>query len=161
MKKGKTLQGQKYKVHLDGYNLLPKLMEGKSTTADDNSNWPRKNFFYAADDGHISAVRMGDWKVMFTVNNCHSIETWQCQFEPLRLPLIMNLRQDPYEVAELEGIGYSKWRVEHIPYMYMAAAQTSEFLNTFVEFPPRQVPGSFSVDKIVEKMGIWERAQYK
>ena len=161
LKKGKKLNGKEYKVHLDGYNLMPALKEGKNTTADNNLNWPRKGFVYAADDGHISAVRMGDWKVMFTVNECHGIETWQCQFEELRFPYIFNLRQDPYENAHKEGVGYQQWRVEHLPYMYMGAAYTFQFLQTFQEFPPRQVPGSFSIDKIVEKMNIWQRAQYQ
>lgn len=148
-------------MHLDGYNLLPNLQEGKSTTADDNSNWPRKFYVYAADDGHISAIRMGDWKVMYTVNNCHSLDTWKCQFEPLRMPLIFNLRQDPYEIGDIEGIGYDRWHIENIPYMYLGAATALKFLQTFQDFPPRQRPGSWTIDKIVERMKIWERAQYQ
>ncbi|WP_373960165.1 arylsulfatase [Vibrio gigantis] len=161
LKKGTKLNGQSYKVHMDGYNLMPKLKEGKSTTADDNSDWPRKTFIYAGDDGHISAIRVGDWKVMYTVNNCHGLEVWQCGFEELRLPMILNLRQDPYEIAPIEGMGYERWMLEHVPIMYMGVAQTMGFLQTFQEFPPRQVPGSFSIDKVVDKMQIWQRAQYK
>ncbi|MFA0070372.1 arylsulfatase, partial [Vibrio breoganii] len=97
LKKGKKLNSKEYKVHLDGYNLMPALKKGNNTTADNSADWPRKGFVYAADDGHISAVRMGDYKVMFTVNTCHSIETWMCQFDELRFPYIFNLRQDPYE----------------------------------------------------------------
>ena len=98
---------------------------------------------------------------MFSVNNCHGIETWTCAFEELRFPYIFNLRQDPYESALHESTGYQNWRVEHLPYMYLGAAQTYQFLQTFQEFPPRQVPGSFSIDQIVEKMNIWQRAQYQ
>ncbi|MDH5911476.1 arylsulfatase [Vibrio splendidus] len=161
LKEGTKLNGTDYRVHLDGYNLMPKLIEAKSTTADDNADWPRKNYVYAADDGHISAIRMGDWKVMFTENNCHGIATWRCDFEELRLPHIFNLRQDPYEIAIDEGAGYPQWQVEHLPYMYMAASSTYQFLQTFEEFPPRQQPGSWTVKSIVDKMQIWERAQYK
>ncbi|WP_394251510.1 arylsulfatase [Vibrio profundi] len=161
LKNGTKLNGKEYKVHLDGYNLMPALKEGKNTTADNNPNWPRKNFIYATDNGDISAIRFGDWKIMFSVNNCHGIETWTCAFEELRFPYIFNLRQDPYESALHESTGYQNWRVEHLPYMYLGAAQTFQFLQTFQEFPPRQVPGSFSIDQIVEKMSIWERAQYQ
>ncbi|GEM79040.1 arylsulfatase [Vibrio superstes] len=160
LKKGQTLNGKKYKVHLDGYNLLPALETGKATTHHNLASWPRKYFIYATDAGDISAVRVGDYKIMFSRNECHSLETWQCDFQPLRAPLMFNLRQDPYEIADHEGM-YKRWYVEHLPYMYLGAATTAQFLQTFQEFPPRQVPGSFSIDQIVEKMQIWQRAQYK
>ncbi|MBM7035085.1 arylsulfatase [Vibrio ulleungensis] len=159
--KGTTINGRDYKVHLDGYNILPALKEGKSSAQYNNSNWPRKGFVYAADDGHISAVRIGDWKIVYTVNNCHGLETWMCQFDELRTPYIYNLRQDPYEIAVEEAGEYDQWFVEHLPYMYLGAAYTLEYLQTFKAFPPRQVPGSFSIDQMVEKMGIWQRAQYR
>ncbi|WP_295890488.1 arylsulfatase [uncultured Vibrio sp.] len=161
LKQGTTLNGKEYKVHLDGYNLLPKLKEAKSTVADDNSDWPRKNYIYAGDDGHISAIRMDDWKVMYTANNCYGIHTWECKYEPTRFPYIFNLRQDPYEIAQHEGSGYTDWRVEHIPYMYLAAANVKQFLATFEAFPPRQAPGSWTVDSMVQEAQLWERAHYK
>ncbi len=160
LKQGKTLNGQKYRVHLDGYNLLPALKTGKATTHHNLASWPRQSYIYATDAGDISAVRVGDYKVMFSVNNCHGLETWACGFEQLRAPKIFNLRQDPYEAADHEG-RYEKWYVEHVPYLYLGAATTGQFLQTFKEFPPRQVPGSFSIDKMVEKMQIWQRATYK
>ena len=79
----------------------------------------------------------------------------------LRVPYIFNLRQDPYESAMLTSGTYDAWMFDRIPYLYLGAATTAQWLQTFVEFPPRQVPGSFSIDKIVEKMNIWENAQYK
>jgi len=161
LKKGKTLNGTKYKVHMDGYNLLPALKTGKNTTADDNSNWPRKSFFYVTDGGDISAVRVGDWKVMFSIQECEGINTWRCPLTPMRAPMIANLRQDPYEIAEHEAGSYEKWYFERLPYLYLGAATTAQWLQTYKEFPPRQVPGSFSVDQIVEKMNIWQNAQYK
>tara|TARA_Y100001956_G_scaffold64082_1_gene64563 strand:+ start:4468 stop:6090 length:1623 start_codon:yes stop_codon:yes gene_type:complete len=160
LKKGKKLNGKQYKVHLDGYNLLPALESGKATTQHNLASWPRKYYIYATDGGDISAVRVGDYKVMFSVNNCHGLETWNCAFEELRAPKMYNLRQDPYEIADKEG-QYTKWYIEHLPYLYLGAATTAQFLQTFQEFPPRQVPGSFSIDQIVEKMNIWQRAQYK
>ncbi|GDY25551.1 arylsulfatase [Agarivorans sp. Toyoura001] len=161
LKKGTKLDGKDYKVHLDGYNLLPKLKEAKSTTADDNSDWPRKSFFYVTDGGDISGVRVGDWKILYSVQECTGLEVWQCPMKELRVPYIFNLRQDPYEAAQTGSGFYESWMFDHVPYLYMGAAVTGEWLQTFNEFPPRQVPGSFSIDKIVEKMNIWQRAQYK
>ena len=46
-----------YKVHIDGYNMLPYLTgEVKES--------PRQSFFYISDDGEIFAIRMQDWKVV-------------------------------------------------------------------------------------------------
>jgi arylsulfatase len=161
LKKGKSLNGKQYKVHLDGYNLLDKLKEGKSTTADDNTDWPRKSFFYVTDGGSISGVRIGDWKVLYSVQECTGFAVWQCPMKELRVPYIFNLRQDPYESAMLTSGTYEAWMFDRIPYLYMGAATTGQWLQSFIAFPPRQVPGSFSIDKIVEKMNIWQNAQYQ
>lgn len=77
------------------------------------------------------------------------------------MPYIFNLRQDPYETAPFEAGEYDQWMVEHLPFMYLGSATTFEWLQSFQEFPPRQVPGTWSIDQIVEKMQIWQRAQYK
>ncbi|MDR7099020.1 arylsulfatase A-like enzyme [Lysobacter niabensis] len=47
LKKGHTLDGKKFKVHLDGYNLLPFLK------GDENAS-PREGFMYWSDDGDRS-----------------------------------------------------------------------------------------------------------
>ena len=46
-----------YKNHLDGYNFLP-LLEGETDLG------PRNSFFYWSDDGVLTAIRTGDWKVV-------------------------------------------------------------------------------------------------
>nr|WP_261837331.1 arylsulfatase [Vibrio ishigakensis] len=161
LKQGTTLDGKEYKVHLDGYNLLPKLIEAKSTTAHDNADWPRKSFIYGTDDGDIAGVRVGDWKILYTYQECHGIDAWRCPLTKARMPYIFNLRQDPYETAPFEAGEYDQWMVEHLPFMYLGSATTFEWLQSFQEFPPRQVPGTWSIDQIVEKMQIWQRAQYK
>ena len=80
LKKGKNINGTDYKVHLDGYNLMPNLMKGNNTTADNGvATWPRQEFFYVTDSGDISAVRVGDWKVMFSVQECTGFGTWRCE----------------------------------------------------------------------------------
>jgi arylsulfatase len=49
---------RKYKVHLDGYNVLP-LLTGKSEAT------PRNEIFYFSDDGDLTALRYRDWKLIF------------------------------------------------------------------------------------------------
>ena len=54
---GHTAGDKTFKVHLDGFNMLPYLTgEAKES--------PRNFFFYISDDGDILAIRMGDWKVV-------------------------------------------------------------------------------------------------
>ena len=48
--KGRTVGGTPYKVHIDGYNLLPAL---KGETKE----WPREEFIYWTDDGSVAARR--------------------------------------------------------------------------------------------------------
>src|SRR3954469_19895451 len=55
---GFTTQGKAYKVHLDGYNILP-MLTGQTTES------PRKEFFYFNDDGQMVAMRYERWKVVF------------------------------------------------------------------------------------------------
>ena len=148
--KEKLLKGHKagdmtYKVHLDGYNFLP-YFTGKEKTG------PRKEMFYFTDDGQLSALRYGQWKIMFSEQRAHSLEVWQDPLIPLRAPKIFNLRRDPFERADHETIGYPKWYFERIFLLAPGAAYVGKFLGTFREFPPRQKPGSFNLDRVMESL---------
>ncbi len=134
-----------YKVHLDGYNLLPffKGHEKKS---------PRKDFLYWNDEGELTALRYDDWKIVFAEQRARGLDVWQEPFVPLRLPKLFNLRSDPFERADRDAIGYSKWRIEHAFALVPAQAYVKKWLETFKEFPPRQKPASFSIQKIMEKL---------
>jgi arylsulfatase A-like enzyme len=148
--KEKLLKGHKagdmtYKVHLDGYNMLP-YFTGKEKTG------PRKEMFYFTDDGSLSALRYGDWKLVFSEQRAHSIEVWQDPLVTLRLPKLFNLRRDPFERADHETIGYDQWRMERLFMLAPGAAYVGKFLGTFREFPPRQKPGSFNLDRVLESL---------
>ncbi len=148
--KKKLLEGHKagdmtYKVHLDGYNLLP-YFTGKEKKS------PRKEMFYFTDDGQLSALRYGDWKLVFSEQRAHGADVWQEPLVTLRLPKLFNLRQDPFERADHETFGYGKWRFERLFALAPGAAYVGEFLGTFKEFPPRQKPGSFNLDRVLESL---------
>ena len=141
--KGKQVGNKTFKVHLDGYNLMPALKgEGE---------WPRKDFIYWTDDGSVAALRYADWKVTFLKQNAVGLKVWQHPFEELRAPLLTNLRMDPFERAEEENaMGYQQWYIEHMFAFAPAAGFVANWLQSFREFPPRQKPGSFNLDRVME-----------
>ena len=143
MAKGKRINGRNYKVHLDGYNLLPAL-KGESA-------WPRQEFIYWTDDGSVAALRYGNWKVTFLAQNAKGLKVWQQPFEQLRAPLLTNLRMDPFERAEEENaMGYQRWYLDRMFAIAPAAGYVGQWLQSFKEFPPRQKPGSFNLDRVME-----------
>jgi len=142
--KGKKIGDMTYKVHLDGYNLLP-YFKGQE-------EWPRHDFIYWTDDGSVAAVRYNNWKITFLRQNANGITVWETPFEELRAPMIFNLRMDPLEKAFDESIGYWKWWIEHMFIIAPASAYVGRWLQSFKEFPPRQKPGSFNLDRVMEEM---------
>jgi len=139
---GRTSGDRTYKVHLDGYNLIPAL-KGEAP-------WPRHEFIYWTDDGSVAALRYNQWKVTFLRQNAHGLHVWIEPFEVLRAPLLGNLRSDPFERAEYEGYGYNQWFAEHMFLLAPAGAYVGQWLQSFKEFPPRQKPGSFNLDRVME-----------
>jgi arylsulfatase len=148
--KGKLLRGHKaggktFNVHLDGYNFLP-YFTGKEKKG------PREEMFFFTDDGALSALRFNQWKMMFTEQRAHSLEVWQEPYVTLRFPKLLNLRRDPFERADHEGFGYSQWRAERMFMISPAAAYVGKFLGTFKDYPARQKPGSFNLDRVLESL---------
>ena len=142
---GVTAIGRKYKVHLDGYNLLP-FLKGEQGES------PRKEFFYWTDDGDIAALRYNNWKIVFLEQRAHGFDVWQEPFVTLRFPKLFNLRTDPFERADHEGMGYGRWRAERMFALAPAQAFVGKYLQSFAEFPPRQKPGSFSLGDAMDKI---------
>ena len=144
LKKGKRVGKGTFKVHLDGYNFLPYLT-GKQDAA------PRREFFYFSDDGLLTAVRVGDWKLVFAEQRSHRFDVWRDPFVILRIPKVFNLRRDPYERADTDSNSYNVWwdhKVAAVGGLGMGAV--TQFVGSLQAFPPRQRPGTFTVDQIME-----------
>jgi arylsulfatase A-like enzyme len=142
--KGRKVGTRSYKVHLDGYNLIPALQGAEA--------WPRKDFIYFTDDGNVAALRYDNWKVTFLKQNAHGMHVWLEPFEQLRAPMITNLRMDPFELAHDIGMDYQRWFLEHMYVIAPAGAYVGKWLQSFKEFPPRQKPGSFNLDRVMEAL---------
>jgi arylsulfatase len=141
---GYSADGKTFKVHLDGYDQRD-LLSGKGSDK-------RHEFFYWTDDGNLSGLRYDQWKAVFMEQNAHGIGVWQQPLVELRAPKIFNLRSDPFERADYEAGGYVRWFVDHIFLLVPAQALVAQHLQSFREFPPRQKPGSFSLDQVIEKL---------
>jgi arylsulfatase len=138
--------GRTYKVHLDGYNILP-LLTGETKTS------PRHEIFYFSDDGDLTALRYDDWKLIFMEQRAEAtFQAWMEPFVPLRVPLIFNLRRDPYERAQITSNTYFDWLLDRAYLLVPAQSYVANFLATFQEFPPRQKAASFSLDQVMEML---------
>jgi arylsulfatase len=149
--KEKLLEGYKigdktYKVHLDGYNFLPYLT-GKEKAG------RRREIFYFSDDGDLTAIRYNDWKLIFMEQRAEgTLLVWAEPFVPLRIPLIFNLRRDPYEFAQITSNTYYDWLLDRAYLLVPAQDIVGQFLMTFKEFPPRMKAASFSLDNVMEQL---------
>ena len=136
-----------YKIHLDGYDLTDHLKAPQKTAS------PRKEIFYFSDDGDLTALRYQDWKLIFMEQkSMGTFRVWMEPFVPLRVPLILNLRRDPYEQATITSNTYFDWLLDRAYLLVPAQAYVGNFLKTFKEYPPRQKAASFSLEKVMEKM---------
>ena len=148
-KQGYKAGDKTFKVHLDGYNLLP-FLKGEVKES------PRKEFLYWSDDGDLMAIRVGHWKAAFLEQNGEAnpetpLGVWQSEFTKLRAPKLYNLRSDPFERGP-SSLNYGAWQAERMFLFVPAQAAVSEWLSSFKEFPPRQKPASFNLDEVMQKI---------
>jgi arylsulfatase len=146
LQKGMKAGDTTFKVHLDGYNVLP-LLTGQTKES------PRKEFYYFNDDSDLVGLRYDNWKFVFSEQRAPgTLRIWGEPFTPLRFPKLFNLRTDPYERADVTSNTYYDWWFDHAFICVPAQTVVGDFLATFKEFPPSQKAGSFSVDQVLEKL---------
>jgi arylsulfatase A-like enzyme len=146
LKAGKAIGDTTYKVHIDGFNLLPYL-------TGETEKSPRKGLVYFSDDGDVLALRFDNWKVVFMEQRVQgTLQVWAEPFVPLRVPKLFNLRTDPFERADLTSNSYWDWLFDNSYLVLAAQTIIVQFLASFREFPPRQRAASFGIDQAVEKL---------
>jgi arylsulfatase A-like enzyme len=139
--------GKTFKVHIDGLNLLPYLTGEVEES-------PRKFFFYMSDDGEVMALRYNDWKFSLAVQRAETLRVWMEPLVKLRLPLIFNLRRDPFERAEFNSNTYLDWLASHAFLLYGMQAVVAAQIENYAKFPPRQKPASFNLDEVMRQVQV-------
>ena len=127
------------KAHLDGYNQLDMLTgKGKSN---------RKEIIYY-ERTTLQAVRYGDWKAHFIVQN----HGWSGAKEQLTAPLLFNLRQDPLERAAEESGMYVGWMGKKMWAFGPAQRIVQKHLATFEEWPPASQAAKKNAENLDETL---------
>ncbi len=142
---GISLNGRRYRNHIDGYNLLSYL---KGETEES----PRKEFIYVNDDGQVVAMRYDAWKAVFLENRGQAFGVWREPFTELRVPLLFHLRRDPFERAQHNSNTYDDWFLERAFALVPLQQLAGQFLKSMADYPPSQTPGSFNLEKIQKQI---------
>jgi arylsulfatase len=146
LKAGTELNGREYKAHLDGENMLP-YWTGQTDEG------PRKHYFYFSDEGDLCAIRVFNWKIVFLEQRATGgLQVWREPLTQLRLPLIFNLRTDPFERANLTSNTYEDWLIDRAYMMGPAQFFVAAKATSLAEFPRRQEPASFTIEKVLAKI---------
>lgn len=137
--KGYQAGDKTFKVHLDAYDMTA-MLSGKGPGL-------RKEIFYFDDSGSLNALRYGDWKLHFAIK-----DSWWGELQkPRTVPLVINLREDPFEVSP-ESEMYTRWYGDKLWAMLPAQAIVGQFLASFKEFPQRQKSATINIDKVLAQM---------
>jgi arylsulfatase len=135
-----------YKVHLDGFNLVPYL-------TGQTKKCPRESFFYFSDEGDLTALRYDNWKFLFQVQEAEgTLRVWQQPFTKLRVPYIENLRTDPFERAQITSNTYYDWMLDKAYMLVPAQRYVAQFIMSFKDYPPRQKAATFNLDGVLASM---------
>ena len=145
LREGVELNGRDYRNYIDGYDMLD-YFQGEAEKS------PRREFWYVNDDGQVVAARYDDWKVVFLENRGQAFEVWREPFTELRVPLIFNLRRDPFEKAQHNSNTYNDWVLDRAFVIVPIQSLAAQFLASMRDYPPSQTPGSFNLSTIEEKL---------
>ena len=106
LKAGHTTGAKTFKVHLDGYNLLPYLTgEAEESRARGSSTSPTTATWWRC---ATTTGRSSSWSSA-AAGRCRSGRSRSSQ---LRVPKIFNLRTDPFERADITSNTYYDWLID-------------------------------------------------
>lgn len=143
--RGVELNGRRYRNYIDGHNMVDYFSGNEKGS-------PRKEFIYVNDDGQIVAMRYEPWKAVFLENRGKAFGVWREPFTELRVPLIFNLRRDPFERAQHNSNTYDDWLMSRAFVLVPMQKLAGKFLTTMQDYPPSQTPGSFNLENVQKQI---------
>jgi len=140
--KGVKVGDWTYKNHLDGYDQLAAIT-GKGESA-------RHEIYYFG-ESTLGAVRIDDFKYRFI----QQPEGWVGDKTHPDMPILTNLRLDPYERTGWAGDGAAKgsmqywdwFRYEFWRFVFVQQ-QVGKLAQTAIDYPPMQKGASFNLDAL-------------
>ncbi len=140
LKKGKTLNGKQYKVHLDGYDQTDMLTKGAKSA---------RNEFWYFTESTLAAARIGDFKYTFL----DQPDGWFGPKVHLDWPGIVNLRLDPFEKMGLNQSLFAAdwWAFEFWRFVFVQQ-EVAKLAQTAIDFPPMQPGASFNLSEVKAKV---------
>ena len=145
--KSKLLTGYKtldktLKNHLDGYNFMP-YFKGEEKAG------PRHEIFYFDDNANLNALRYDRWKIHFSWIEGNLFTGKRTS---ANVPLVVDLRADPFERAPFESDLYRRWAADKLWTLVPAQAIAGQFIQSFKEYPPSQKSGTFTLDTVMDML---------
>jgi arylsulfatase len=153
LKKGKSIGGTTYKVHLDGYDQTA-MITGKGPSA-------RHEIFYFG-ESTLGAVRVDDYKYRFI----DQPDGWLGAKNHVDVPYLTNLRLDPFERTGWPENGtkdgaqqYFDWFKYEFWRFVFVQQQVEKLIKTAIEFPPMQKGASFNLEAVKAKIEAAMKSQ--
>jgi arylsulfatase len=115
--------------------------------------------WYFSDEFDLLAARYGNWKLHFMVQDSPgTLEVWQREFRNLKMPVFINLRMDPFERSPITSNTYWDWYIDHAFLLYPLNEELGKLMATFKDYPPAQLPGSFTIGGVKQALESLEKA---
>ncbi len=109
---------------------------------------PRREFIYVGDDGAVMAIRVDDWKAIYLGNRAHRLQVWREPLVHLRMPLLFNLRRDPFEKSYENSNTYHDWMIDRAYVLGPMQVVASKFLMSMKDSPPSPTPGDWRLESL-------------
>jgi hypothetical protein len=106
---------------------------------------------------HLGALRLDDFKFQFF----QQPQGWPGEKVTTDMPLIINLRQDPFErtssirsenMNNLGGGYMNDFMAREFWRFVVVQQKVAELAKTAIDFPPMQAPASFNIQAVKEKV---------
>ena len=95
-----------------------------------------------------AALRYSDWKITFLKQTAQELAS--CWNPLCHAGALQSAERSDPSSPSTTITGIPRWYLVHMFAIAPAGAYVGQWLQSFREFPPRQKPGSFNLDRVME-----------